>query len=73
MLDYRKQVEALLQEREESSLGKWKSNETELTARAKYEEDVRAKYHAFNYNLVVVDFFNCKKIFSIDGKAKGRV
>ena len=44
MLDYRKQVEELLKEREESSLGKWKSNEAELSARAAYEEDVRAKY-----------------------------
>lgn len=46
MLEYRKQLEELLKEREEGALEKWKSNEAELTGRAKYEEDVRAKYHA---------------------------
>lgn len=44
MSDYRRQVEELLREREEGSLAKWKSSEVELNARAKYEEEVRAKY-----------------------------
>ena len=49
MLDYRKQVEQLLKQREESALGKWKSDETELSARAKYEEEVRDKYLLDNF------------------------
>jgi hypothetical protein len=60
MLDYRKQVEELLKEREESSLGKWKSNEVELSARAAYEEDVRAKYpflFFFLYFIFILFYF----------------
>lgn len=68
MHEYRKQIEELLQEREEGALGKWKSNEAELTARAKYEEDVRVKYPSIHfrvyYGLLHV------KIFSVNGKAK---
>lgn len=44
MTDYRRQVEDLLKDREEGSLAKWKSSESELTARANYEEEVRTKY-----------------------------